>query len=604
MVPNPSRAIAPSQDNRDRPVAPSPWPRPRRPCPRRFCATLEDVRHSPPSRRRPVIEVEVHQQLRAFLRAAQSERSWAHHLTMARLVARAMRLQRSAILQTGTAMGCDRHRLSYLAPALLWPEPVVIVAPEAVQQRLRQVEIPKLQTWLQTLPHWQPKPIHLWPDDPNVSGFGGADRAIASLQTPHGLLLISPQRWLQDAFSPVRRLAGLATVMDGADDLEQWCRDWLTETLTPRDWDELMLARPDAANPIRDRRVALTHSLFQRPANPYHCCALDPGDRQILLDLIHDLGETGPLPGPWRAFAPTLTRDGWTPMAETDRRTGLFRLTASPVTVADRLAPLWPQQPVVLIGPVLDPDPEAATFRERIGFDDGDFGEADRDRDRATCLKFLPDRHSDSLQLYLPEHLPFPNTPHFQRALLQQIHALLGLYGNHPTSGGFTVILVGDVPLKAQVGSHLAAEFGRRVRVEETCPDDHGILVAGWEFWRDRQQHLPVPTLLIITALPIPSLEDPRVAARVENYKRHRRDWFRLYLLPTALSELQRAVAPMRAGDRDSPSDRRSLIALLDTRVVRRSYGQQVLGALSPIARTSYLDPHWLFPPSGAGGNP
>ncbi|GAB4356001.1 MAG: helicase C-terminal domain-containing protein [Cyanophyceae cyanobacterium] len=544
-----------------------------------------------------MIEVEVHQQLRAFLRAAQSERSWAHHLTMARLVARAMRLQRSAILQTGTAMGCDRHRLSYLAPALLWPEPVVIVAPEAVQQRLRQVEIPKLQDWLQTLPHWQPKPIHLWPDNPSFShGFSGADRAIAPPTAPHGLLLISPQQWLQDAFSPVRRLAGLATVIDGADDLEQWCRGWLTKTLTPRDWDELMLARPEAAGPIRDRRVALTHSLFQRPDNPYHCCALDPGDRQILLDLIHDLEETGPLPGPWRAFAPTLTRDGWTPMAETDRRTGLFRLTASPVTVADRLAPLWPQQPVVLIGPVLDPDPEATTFKERIGFGDGD-----AERDRATCLKFLPDRHSDSLQLYLPEHLPFPNTPHFQRALLQQIHALLGLYGGHPTGGGFTVILVGDVPLKAQVGSHLAAEFGRRVRVEETCPEDNGILVTGWEFWRDRQRHLPVPTLLIITALPIPSLEDPRVAARVENYKRHRRDWFRLYLLPTALSELQRAVAPMRAGDRDSapPGDRRSLIALLDTRVVRRSYGQQVLGALSPIARTSYLDPHWLFPPPG-----
>lgn len=579
------------------------WPRQSiPPSPRRFCATLENIRHSPP-RRRPVIEVEVHQQLRAFLRAAQSERSWAHHLTMARLVARAMRLRRSAILQTGTAMGCDRHRLSYLAPALLWPEPVVIVAPEAVQQRLRQVELPKLQDWLQTLPHWQPKPIHLWPDSPSFShGFSGTDRAIA----PHGLLLISPQQWLQDAFSPVRRLAGLATVIDGADDLESWCRDWLTKTLTPRDWDDLMLARPDAANPIRDRRVALTHSLFQRPANPYHCCALDPGDRQILLDLLTQLEETGPLPGPWRAFAPTLTRDGWIPMAETDRRTGLFRLTASPVTVADRLAPLWPQQPVVLIGPVLDPDPEAVTFKERIGFEDHDQDrdlssdqDFNQDRDRATCLKFLPDRHSDSLQLYLPEHLPFPNTPHFQRALLQQIHALLGLYGNHPTGGGFTVILVGDVPLKAQVGSHLAAEFGRRVRVEETCPDDNGILVTGWEFWRDRQRHLPVPTLLIITALPIPSLEDPRVAARVDNYKRHRRDWFRLYLLPTALSELQRAVAPMRAGDRDSPGDRRSLIALLDTRVVRRSYGQQVLGALSPIARTSYLDPHWLFPTPG-----
>jgi ATP-dependent DNA helicase DinG len=99
--------------------------------------------------------------------------------------------------------------------------------------------------------------------------------------------------------------------------------------------------------------------------------------------------------------------------------------------------------------------------------------------------------------------------------------------------------------------------------------------------------------LLAIAALPIPSLEDPIVAARVSAYKRQRRDWFRWYLLPTALSELQRAIAPLR----DCPNgsdERRPLLALLDTRIVRRSYGKQILSALDPVERIDYLEPRWL----------
>jgi ATP-dependent DNA helicase DinG len=73
----------------------------------------------------------------------------------------------------------------------------------------------------------------------------------------------------------------------------------------------------------------------------------------------------------------------------------------------------------------------------------------------------------------------------------------------------------------------------------------------------------------------------------VAYYKKLRQDWFRLYLLPEALSELQRAIAPVR--------DCQGVVALLDSRVVHRSYGHQVLSALTPLARINYLDLS-LFP--------
>ena len=113
--------------------------------------------------------------------------------------------------------------------------------------------------------------------------------------------------------------------------------------------------------------------------------------------------------------------------------------------------------------------------------------------------------------------------------------------------------------------------------------DHNGILFSGWEFWRSHQSVLPAPQLLIIATLPLPSLENPLVAGRVAYYKRSHQDWFRLYLLPTALSELQRALAPVR--------ESQGVVALLDSRVVNRSYGSQILASLSPRARLDYLDP-------------
>ena len=95
---------------------------------------------------------------------------------------------------------------------------------------------------------------------------------------------------------------------------------------------------------------------------------------------------------------------------------------------------------------------------------------------------------------------------------------------------------------------------------------------------------MPAPQLLAIATLPLPSLENPLVAGRVAHYKGLHQDWFRLYLLPIAMNELQRAIAPLR--------ESKGIVALLDSRVIIRSYGAQVLAALSPLARINYLDPN------------
>ena len=526
-----------------------------------------------------MIEVEVHASLRAFLRE-QGQLSWPHHLTMARLVARALRLGRSALIQTGSTQG--RYRLSYLAPALLWRGPVILVAPISTQQWLLRMEIPLLREWIGT-----DKPIQIGDSFPNPDF--------------NGLLITSPTAWLGDSiFNKGGFPPGIPTLIDGADDLEDWTRNQLKVCINPWDWDELMLACPQEADLIRDVRVRLTKAVFQHPPNPYNCYLIEAMERNALQQLFERLHPDSKeqygssysctetnyrnsefekankeqyhyLPKSWQDFWHSWQKSDWLIWASIARSQGQFSLYCEPIEVGNSLSNIWSNQPVVLIGRALDLETSASVYRQRLGL-----GEL-------TCLKFSPDRQSELIQLYLPDGIPMPNTPQFQEVLTRQVRSLITLSANSTSP---VVILVGDVPLKAQLGTVLAAEFGSRVAVEKTELGDRGILVCGWEFWRSHQELLPNPQLLIITTLPIPSLENPLVAGQVSYYKHQHLDWFRLYLLPTALNELQRAIAPVRASQ--------GVIALLDNRVNHRSYGAQVLSALSPFARINYLDASWF----------
>ena len=507
-----------------------------------------------------MIEAEVHLSLHNFLRSQAGFPSWPHHLTMARLVARALRVGRSALIQVGAACGFQgRYRTSFVASALMWPGPVIIVATPSVQQRLLRVEIPRLQEWLQI-----DKSIRTGDTFPS-NDF-------------QGLLVTSPQAWLAAQLDKGKESfpKDIPTIIDGVDDLEDWVREQLTVSLTAQDWEQLMLAFPKKGERIRSARIELTRELFQHPVNPHECYLISPREEEILIRLFSVL-DLNALPDTWKNFCRHYQHQEaqknnfilplvW---ANINRRQGSFSLHSVPIEPANILSPIWERQPVVLIGSAVEAETQAPIFRQQMGLGD------------LTCLKFSSDSQTEAIQLYVPLQFPLPNTPEFQGAFINKVRTLLCLSA---TSPGLTVILVGDVPLKSQVGTILASEFGSRVQVEKTCLEENGVLVSGWEFWREHQSVLPAPELLIIATLPLPSLENPLVAGRVAHHKKRHQDWFRLYLLPAALKELQRAIAPVR--------ENQGLVALLDTRVINRSYGADVLSVLSPLARVNYLDPN------------
>ncbi len=478
-----------------------------------------------------MLEVQVHHRLRQLLRE-QALGDWPHQLTMARLVARALRLQQSAIIQTGLPPAGHHYAnyaISYLVPALLTPGSVAIVAAPAVQQRLWRSDLPQLQAQLGTTKTVQQQP-------PSLNQSSGQSSA---------LLLMTPAQWLAH-----HQHIQMPVIVDGADRLEQWINDWLQVQILPRAWDELVGSNPQQANHLRNLRVQLTKSIFQRPVNPYNCYLLTSTERAFI--------------------PPALTKEiseDWLIWAKLDRQQGLFTLFASQLEIKSNFQQLWARQSPILIGSVLDVDSRATSYRQELGL-----GEL-------TCVKFAANRRSLP-QLYVPNWMPMPNTSKFQEVFLAATLRLLAQrlwLDEMPRAQGLIVIMIGDTPLKAQIAAQVAAEYGSRVQVENTNLLASSILVTGWDFWNDHQAYLPSPQLLIIATLPIPSLEDPLVAAKVSCYKRQRQDWFRVYLLPIGLRILQRSIIAVRRSA--------GLVAIFDNRINHRSYGKQVLAALHPIHR-------------------
>lgn len=492
---------------------------------------------------------------------------------MARLVARALRVGRSALMQVDSLSAYQgTYRLSYLIPALLWPEPAILALPEHLLEAVVRQSIPDLQQRLPVI-----KPVQLgdrWPSE-----------------SFRGLLVTSAQGWLNRRLEESARAIvpadsqsfcfppGIPTLIDGAGDLERWARCAMQTVLSAADWDTLALAYPGDRDLIRDMRARITHAVFQHPTNPYQCHLIDDPEKALLEELFELLNmrcDLSGLPGQWQLFWRQFQQPDRLAWSQLDRSSGMVSLCCGPTDINTRLEPVWAQQPIVLMGAALDAKKQASVYRARLGL-----GEM-------TCLNFGPDRHNDLIHLYLPERLPMPNTSHFQPAVVQEVRSLLTAKSiSAQQSASSTVILVGNMPLKAQMATLLASEFGSRVQVESPI-GPQGILIAGWDYWHRHQVKFAAPDLLIITTLPIPSLENPVVAGRVASYKRRRQDWFKAYLLPSAVSELQYAVAPVRS--------RQGIVALLDNRVNHRSYGRQVIDALSPIVRSNTLDIDWFEP--------
>lgn len=497
-----------------------------------------------------MLEVEVHSELRNFLRQ-KSQFSWIHHLTMARMVARGLRLGRSTIIQTGA--NYLQYYPSYLTPALLSANSLIIVATKEIQQLLVKEKIPCLQKWL------------------NTDKFVTTNYQKNSLKIST-LYVVTYDNWLDLVMNNLVEDT-IVTIIEEAENLPDIITEYLTLEITAQDWYNLQLFLPHHQNFIREKLAKLTKLIYAHPSNPYNSYLLEEEEIIIieeLCNLVKEKTSSDQVLEKFIYLSEVLAQnDQYINYFTMVRSKGSFTLKSSPLELKSLINHIWQNRALILLSSYLEPDKYPVDYSQYLGLK----------LDDVTCLKFSPDGQNQNLNLYFPRNFPFPNNPQFQSKVTQEILALVNSIkvNHHPI-----IIIIDDVPLQGQITANLAAYFGSRVQLNSLNIGKNSILVCDIKFWLNYQAQILTPILLIFATLPIPSLENPLIGAQVTHYKNQKKDWFRLFLLPYAIKILQQSTMSIRKNQ--------GIIALLDNRVNYRSYGINILRSLEPYAKINYID--------------
>jgi len=246
-----------------------------------------------------------------------------------------------------------------------------------------------------------------------------------------------------------------------------------------------------------------------------------------------------------------------------------LNLKAAPVETAGLLSRVLFSQPraFVLTSASLDPD----RFRVRLGL-----GQGVEELRLASPFDFA----AMSL-LYVPARLTLPHQPGFAAAVADQMEALVNI------SRGRAFLLFTSRRNLEAVHKLLAPRLAFPVLkqgqapkaklIEDFLEQEGSVLMATASFWQGVDIAGPSLSLVAIDKLPFAPPEDPLVAARIGRLTALGQDPFKEYQLPEASLSLRQGLGRLIRSKADS-----GLLAVLDVRLVTKSYGQTILKELPP----------------------
>lgn len=222
----------------------------------------------------------------------------------------------------------------------------------------------------------------------------------------------------------------------------------------------------------------------------------------------------------------------------------------------------------IFAGSALSVDNSFSFVRGRFGLE----------HDAFPSLSVATDHHEQTL-LYLPDDVPEPNAPQYQRhlddALIQLATALEGqliaLFTSHaalrssyaaikPLLEGRGILVLGQ----GVDGSprQLWQVFEKQERV---------VLLGTGSFWDSIEEVKRPPACLLIARLPMPVLNDPPIAARADQYS----DQLHQLTVPIAALRVRRVLNRLVWN-----TTKRNAVVLFDRRVTSKEYGSMVLHSL------------------------
>ena len=196
-----------------------------------------------------------------------------------------------------------------------------------------------------------------------------------------------------------------------------------------------------------------------------------------------------------------------------------------------------------------------------------------------------PFKYQEQAILYLPRHLPDSQDPMFATAAAEEIERLCEV------SGGRAFVLCTSLRQMQELHRQLRDRLPYQVLLQGEMPkllllerfrERASVLFASHSFWEGVDVPGDALSLVIIDKLPFANPRDPLVSARIDLLKSQEIEPFGAYQVPSAALALRQGVGRLIRTRTD-----RGIVAILDRRIVMRSYGKTILDSLPPARRTS-----------------
>ncbi|MCE9670747.1 ATP-dependent DNA helicase [Myxococcus stipitatus] len=267
------------------------------------------------------------------------------------------------------------------------------------------------------------------------------------------------------------------------------------------------------------------------------------------------------------------------------RGKGLF-LRASPIDVAKELRERMygALDTVVFTSATLAADSRFDFFARRMGL----YGDDGQPVTKVRTLSVpSPFDYPRQAALYLPTHLPDPSAPGFIEAAAEEIVQLCQVTGGRAFVL-FTSLrnMVRAYELAAGRLPYQALLQGERPKQQllESFRDTPSVLFAAHSFWEGVDVPGDALSLVIIDRLPFASPGDPLVAARINQLQMRGEEPFEQYQLPQAALALRQGFGRLIRTQSD-----KGIVAMLDRRIVTKSYGRVFLDSLPDARRMDDL---------------
>jgi ATP-dependent DNA helicase DinG len=278
------------------------------------------------------------------------------------------------------------------------------------------------------------------------------------------------------------------------------------------------------------------------------------------------------------AFLMRAETDDHVYFAETRGR-GVF-LRAMPIDVSGRLKELLFDQlrAAVLTSATLAVDGGFAYVKDRLGIEPTD-----------ELLLPSPFRYEEQALLYVPDGMPEPLAPAFVDRAAEEVVRLVEL------SRGRAFVLFTSYANMNAVAERIAGRVPYPILIQGEAPKaqlldtfratKHAVLLATASFWQGVDVAGEQLSCVIVDKLPFASPGDPVVAARIERLRNRGQNPFGEYQVPVAVLMLKQGLGRLIRTASDH-----GILAVLDSRLVRKPYGRRFLESLPPARLVHELD--------------